>query len=230
MLEGVNRSWYDHFATLCETLPASIPSLAVNLLVTSRGYFDNSLRKHLVKALACGVTSNANNFGRDADSQSSFLNLDNDMFLWYQFSRCSFNGSQFYRILSRWHNLQREINEYLLSTRVKKAWLTSYNVRHNFTSPLRIRELMADEDRLYHSLISMIQSISEALDEVFDRYTVTEWIEQNIYPTVLELEELQRNAQRLKTPQIWPRRPFAPLVDLQRLGVSLYSNHSATKG
>lgn len=110
------------------------------------------------------------------------------------------------------------------------AWLTSYNVRHNFTSPLRIRELMADEDRLYHSLISMIQSISEALDEVFDRYTVTEWIEQNIYPTVLELEELQRNAQRLKTPQIWPRRPFAPLVDLQRLGVSLYSNHSATKG
>lgn len=112
---------YDHFATLCETLPASIPSLAVNLLVTSRGYFDNSLRKHLVKALACGVTSNANNFGRDADSQSSFLNLDNDMFLWYQFSRCSFNGSQFYRILSRWHNLQREINEYLLSTRVKKG-------------------------------------------------------------------------------------------------------------
>lgn len=112
---------YDHFATLCETLPASIPSLAVNLLVASRGYFDNSMRKILAKALACGVTSNVNQFARDSDTQSSFLNLDNDMFLWNQFSRCSFNGSQFYRILSRWHSLQRDINDYLLSTRVKKG-------------------------------------------------------------------------------------------------------------
>lgn len=109
------------------------------------------------------------------------------------------------------------------------GWLTPYNVRHNFTSPLRIQELMADEDRWYHSLISMIQSTSDALDEVFDRYTVTEWIEQNMYPTVLELEELQRTAQRLKAPQVWPRRPFAPLTDLQRLGVPLHSNRTTKR-
>ena len=89
---------------------------------------------------------------------------------------------------------------------------------------------MADEDRYYHSLLSMIPSISEAMGGIFDEYTVAEWIEQNMYPAVLELELLQRTAQRLRAPKTWPRRPFPPLADLQRLGVPLVANHSSAKG
>ena len=36
---------YDHFSNLCELLPAAIPSLAVNLLTTSRG--DSILLLHV---------------------------------------------------------------------------------------------------------------------------------------------------------------------------------------
>lgn len=32
---------YDHFSNLCELLPAAIPSLAVNLLTTSRGVINS---------------------------------------------------------------------------------------------------------------------------------------------------------------------------------------------
>nr|AJO25051.1 beta-N-acetylhexosaminidase [Nilaparvata lugens] len=46
---------YDHFAVLCELLPSAIPSLAVTLLATSHGYFNQSLRPKLNSALSCGV-------------------------------------------------------------------------------------------------------------------------------------------------------------------------------
>lgn len=227
---------YDHFATLCEMLPASIPSLAVNLVATSHGYANNSLKEILFKGLKCGITSGMSSesggrssYLKDSDSPSgSFLNLDNDPFLWDQFSRCMFSGSQFYRLLYRWHVLEKEINEFLTTTKSKKGWLTDYNVNRNFTSVLRIDELMMDESRIYHNLISLVQSVNDALRDVYDKYTIAEWIEQKMYPSVVQMERLQKVTQRLKTIKIWPRRPLPPLKDLQRIGVTALGNSSSS--
>lgn len=73
----------------------------------------------------------------------------------------------------------------------------------------------------------MVQSMNDALDEVFDKYTVAEWIEQNIYPAILKLEELQRAAQNLQNVRTWPRRPLPPLVDLQRIGVTVLTTNTS---
>lgn len=110
---------------------------------------------------------------------------------------------------------------------VSVAWLTDYNVNRNFTSILRIDELMMDESRIYHNLITMIQSVNDALREVFDKYTIAEWIEQKMYPLVQQMEQLQRVTQKLKAIKIWPRRPLVPLNDLQRIGVTVLSNASS---
>ncbi len=110
-------------------LPASIPSLAVNLAVVSHGYANDSLKERLYKVLRCGFTNElGSNHLRNTDMRDSFLNLENDPFLWDQFSRCMFIGSQFYRILFRWHSLQREINEYLAVTKTKKGMGLNYSV------------------------------------------------------------------------------------------------------
>lgn len=108
------------------------------------------------------------------------------------------------------------------------AWLTDYNVNRNFTSVLRIDELMIDESRIYHNLITMVQSVNDALREVYDKYTIAEWIEQKMYPLVVQMEHLQKITQRLKTIKIWPRRPLPPLNDLQRIGVTALSNASSS--
>lgn len=102
--------------------------------------------------------------------------------------------------------------------------MTAYNVRTNFSSPLRIDELMADHPRLYHSLTTLIHSAKESLNDVFDAYTVAEWIEQKLYPMALQLESIQKDANMLKNIHIWPKRPFAPLRDLERLGVPMPDN------
>ncbi len=104
------------------------------------------------------------------------------------------------------------------------AWLTDYNIRHNFSSPLRIDELMLDEGRIYSNVLSTIQSINDALEDVFDKYTIAEWIEQNIYPTARKMEELQKAVLNLKSMRTWPRRPLRPLNDLLRMGVTVLGN------
>lgn len=102
--------------------------------------------------------------------------------------------------------------------------MTAYNVRTNFSSPIRVDELMMDQPRLYHSLTTLIRSAKDSLSDIFDTYTVAEWIEQKIYPMTQQLEKLQKDATMLKSIHIWPKRPFAPLRDLERLGVPMPDN------
>lgn len=93
----------------------------VNLAAVSHGYANNSLKEMVFKALNCGITGGVAAYVRDSDLRGSFLNLDNDPFLWDQFSRCMFSGSQFYRALYRWHTLEKEINEFLTMTKTRKG-------------------------------------------------------------------------------------------------------------
>lgn len=94
-------------------------------------------------------------------------------------------------------------------------------MKRNYTLPLRVDELVMELPRVYHNLVALTRSAYDALNEVFDYYTVAEWIEQRIYPYVVEIERLQNDTAALKRVHVWPSRPLMPLRDLQRLGVPL---------
>ncbi|XP_034234108.1 hexosaminidase D-like, partial [Thrips palmi] len=216
---------YDHFAVLCELLPAAIPSLAVNMLTVTNGFINPSLKGKLTTALGCAHSSGEgqNLGGSDSgvETNAMFLNLNSDPFLWDMFNRCSFPGVSFFRLTYRLHNAQREVRDYLHSVTKAKGWMTDYNVRHNFTSPLRIDELMMEQPRVYHSLVQLAHNANDALRDVFDAHTIAEWVEQRIYPDIKRLEQLAKDAAALKARKVWPRRPLPALADLGRLGISL---------
>ena len=64
-------------------------------------------------------------------------------------------------------------------------------------------------------------SANSALSEMFDRYTVSEWIEQKLYPMHSKLLAHRREAQRVRTVRSWPARPFQPLEELKVLGIGI---------
>lgn len=124
------------------------------------------------------------------------------------------------RLLYRLHTIELEYDDFIMETKKNRGWMTNYNVEHEFSSPLRVDELMADHTRIYRSLLSMIRPFQESLTGIFDKYTISEWIEQRVYPMVRELEKIQKEAHNLKAKKIWPRRPLPILRELIRIGMT----------
>jgi len=108
-----------------------------------------------------------------------------------------------------------EMGLYLQQTREQSAWLSDYNVRHNFSSPLRVRELTARTPMLIEELRAMAREAQQLLWEVYDEYTVTEFVEQHIYPTIEALQRQLARAEMLLQRRTWPQRPLPLQLKVQ---------------
>lgn len=215
VLTGWSR--YDHFAVLCELLPAAVPSLAVALLATSHGYWNSSLAPPLYKALSCG--------GRGRTETE--IDLDYDNFLWEKLSWCHFPGEKFFKVTKELVALEGEVAEFFAKVDTKRGWMTPYNVRHNMSSPFRIEdvsrmytqqfdltgavEVLEDWSRTQHAVVSLMRTAAAALSEVYDQFTVAEWVEQKLYPFYSRLSQLRQQADTMRGVHSWPARPYPPL-------------------
>ena len=68
---------------------------------------------------------------------------------------------------------------------------------------------------------SVMMSANSALSEMFDRYTVSEWMEQKVYPMHSKLVTIRKSATMMRTVRSWPARPYQPLAELEQLGVGM---------
>ena len=131
VLTGWQR--YDHFAVLCELLPAGLPSLAVNLLATSNGYFNDSLKAPLLQELSCPEENHS--FGGYG---GKYFDFDYDPYFFNKLSWCNFPGQKFYKVLQDLINAEEEVAKFVKHVEKDKGWMTAYNARHNMSSPFRI--------------------------------------------------------------------------------------------
>lgn len=97
--------------------------------------------------------------------------------------------------------------------------MTEYNVRRNYTSPLRVDELVQEQPHMHHSLATLARHARDALHDIFDAYTIAEWVEQRIYPDLKRLETFAKDGEALKAVRYWAPRPLPPLQDLYKLGL-----------
>lgn len=193
---------YDHFAVLCELLPASIPSLAICLSTVAKGYFNVEVGNNAIfSALTCPEPSTERLIHRP------WIELQQDPEL-SSFSKCMFPGSPIFRFVHHLTSITTETREYLDALKFKKGWMTEYNIRHNFSSPIRVGELTADATRLKNSLSSLANNAEKAMQDVYDEWTVKEFIELHMKPLMDELRQIEVKGSILLKFKVWPRRPL----------------------
>ena len=126
-LTGWSR--YDHLATLCELLPASLPSLALNLLLVARDarFEPQKVFADFDRRLNCPPNSE-DVFGRDEQTALDQIQ-SRDPHLWERAHDCRFPGAHVFRLMREHAQVTRQVDQYVFDVTRHKAWLTAYNVR-----------------------------------------------------------------------------------------------------
>ncbi|XP_073969624.1 hexosaminidase D-like isoform X3 [Rhodnius prolixus] len=188
----ITTGWqrFDHFSVLCELLPVSIPSLAVNLLYLSTE-LQNLIDISIEAQGACKCDFNL--------VQAS--HTDNHE------GHCSFPGSKVFDAVNKLPHLLYALQ------RVKdkssyRGWFSPYNLKHSFSSPVYVEAATNNLLVLEAKLINLENEIREAMSSVYDKSTADEWIATNIEPTKEELRKDIEGRVNILMVQTWPKRPL----------------------
>jgi hexosaminidase len=217
VLTGWQR--YDHFATLCELLPAALPSLVLNLITASSGHFHSKeVWNKFNKVMKCRPLSYFMQHSNGAESTTLSTYLGNDPYLYHRAGNCEFPGLEIFRLTKQLNDVIKRVDAYVYDINIHRAWLTEYNFRRNYSSPARVDEQIPESGSLLSLLEFFVTEAKTELSRVYDKYTTAEWIEQNIYPYILKLKQIQTKSKQIASVREWKSRPLPVLQDLKIFG------------
>lgn len=153
-------SRFDHFAPLCELLPAGLPSLALCLTVLDRGNVNPEVI-HTVSVDALGCA------GKIYDDSSGS----------YQVQKCGFPGSDVFLIVSRLNLLRNEAKSFHTQMKIlaqkgnKNEHVAKVKDMH-----ARVLQLKADAE--------------SSFDEVYTKPVANAWIEEKLGPVLKLAEQV----------------------------------------
>lgn len=179
---------YDHFAVLCELLPAAIPSLAVNLLLIQAGVLDSTLLSRATQVLDC----------------TQPINLDPDTSM---IVRCGYPGGHIYEGMQQLYNINQEVIAMTASNHMS-GWLNQYNIDMHFSSPALVETAYQKLQELKRNLSLLRDDMEHALAVVYDQYVVAEWLRLHLYPLEKKCDAWLDAARELQMQEVWPRRPL----------------------
>ncbi|KAL1512891.1 hypothetical protein ABEB36_002396 [Hypothenemus hampei] len=169
ILTGWQR--FDHFSALCELLPVGLPTLAMSLRLL-QGHKDPALGPpiEVAKILQCyqpyGLIGAA--FGSP---------------------KCKFPGGEVLENVVHLHQLQQEFSELIEDSRAK-SWLSEFNKAHVFSNPSKVKAVLFPLDKIKSDLDSIKVQISNAILQIYDQYTLDEWLQTYLLPFEKEVSVL----------------------------------------
>ncbi|XP_014270971.1 hexosaminidase D isoform X1 [Halyomorpha halys] len=186
---GILTGWqrYDHFAVLCELLPVSIPSLALNLIYLStdiKTLIELSVKTQRV----CGCDANP-------------------VMATAPHGSCTFPGACLYIAVTRLPQigfaLQREKDRSHY-----KGWMSNYNMKFSFSNPSHIEFATNNFLSIYAELNDIERDIRQCMDNIYDNSTVEEWVFTYVSPIKEELRIAIDSRNKILSKDAWPKRPF----------------------
>lgn len=180
---------YDHFAVLCELLPVGLPILAMSLRIVL-GYNDSPLSPptEIANLLKCKQP----------------YALIGPVF---GSPKCTFPGGEIIENIIRFQQLKQEFESIIENSKVK-GWMTDYNINHCSTNIYYVETLTTSLGRIKQDLIEVKNLLESALSEIYDEFTVEEWIETHVKPLEKQVNTLWDAKVRLMSKNSWDRRPF----------------------
>ena len=201
---------------LCELLPASLPSLVVNLMVASLGGLQFPVSRRIHNLLGCD----------NIKMLISIEELRRNPYQW-DLTRCSWSGVRLFTLVANYNLHRTEVDRLHSGVIERSAWMSAWNVRHSFSSPWRVKEIMKTSLYLPQAVRELDTQARRVLPHFFgkciiilkeiemvyitncspDNSTTSEWIEQNILPLSEKLTQVLKYQESLSDRDVWPRRP-----------------------
>ncbi|XP_014644870.1 PREDICTED: hexosaminidase D [Ceratotherium simum simum] len=178
ILTGWQR--YDHFSVLCELLPVGIPSLAICLQSLLHGGFAEDVKARVENFL--GVSSlEITDFMREAGS---------------------FPGSDILALITQVSlHLRSSVDALLERDRYVTGWFSPFHRRRKLIHPVMIQHIQPQALSLLARWSTLVQELEAALQRIYYPDAVDEWLEENVYPSLQQLQGLLQDLGKAAGPQ-----------------------------
>ncbi|CAF2503660.1 unnamed protein product [Rotaria sp. Silwood2] len=197
ILTGWSR--YDHFLSLCELLPYSIPSMAFSLaawkepfksLPKTDIFLNKQLQEYVEKELQC----------------SSHIHLNIQEHSIKPMPKCKFPGAGIYESMISLSDIWNQVEQAELFV---KKYVTDLHVKYNYIHVKRGEECLEKLTPVITLLNNFIDSFKKSMDEVFSAQVAIEWLETYFmkrYRLVNDRYEFIRRA--VQEQKSWLPRPI----------------------
>ncbi|XP_073973907.1 hexosaminidase D-like [Rhodnius prolixus] len=173
-------SRYDHYATLCELLPAALPSLALCLKICTTGTYGTTIYKEVATSLGyIKVPLLLNPYPRP---QAVAVEL-------------SFPGWKIATGVEWFANLKGKHLTIVSSDQVG-AWMNPWQLKNNFINPMQIQGFISAAFELGKEWDALEVYMMKHMSDVYYDATIDEWLATLVHPPKQEIKQLVKSGNK----------------------------------